>query len=102
MLKLVGSFFSPSAFRSSLQTSSSSVSNWTAGAAMSIIKKSDVERHRRDINLCRPVSQPDATGFSVAEPDEIKPNPSAFSDDYSREHAIPGKSVTPIGFIGPR
>jgi hypothetical protein len=67
---------------------------------MSIIEKSDVERHRRDINLCRPVSQPDATGFSVAEPQEIKPNPSAFSDDYSREHAIPGKSVTPIGFIG--
>ena len=69
---------------------------------MTIIKKSDVERHRRDINLCRPASQPDATGFSVAEPDEIKPNPSALSDDYSREHAIPGKSVTPIGFIGTR
>jgi hypothetical protein len=67
---------------------------------MSIIEKSDVERHRRDINLCRPVSQPDATGFSVAEPGAIKPNPSAFSDDYSREHSMPGKSVTPIGFIG--
>ena len=69
---------------------------------MSIIEKSDVERHRRDINLYRPVSHPDVTGFSVAEPDEIKPNASAFSDDYSREHAIPGKSVTPIGFIGTR
>jgi len=67
---------------------------------MSIFEKIDTERHRRDINLCRPISQPDATGFSVAEPDEIKPNPSAFSDDYSREHAIPAKSVTPIGFIG--
>ena len=67
---------------------------------MSIIEKSDVERHRRDINLCRSVSQPDATGFSVVEPDEIKPNPSAFSEDYSREHAIPGKSVTPLGFVG--
>jgi hypothetical protein len=67
---------------------------------MSIIEKSDVERHRRDIDLCRPVSQRDATGFSVAEPDAIKPNPSAFSDDYLREHSIPGKSVTPIGFIG--
>jgi|HubBroStandDraft_6_1064221.scaffolds.fasta_scaffold123401_2 hypothetical protein len=67
---------------------------------MRIIEKSDVERHRRDINLCRPVSQPDATGFSVVEPDEIKPNPSAFSDDYSREHATPGKPVTAIGFIG--
>jgi hypothetical protein len=67
---------------------------------MSIIEKNDVERHRRDINLRRPVSQPDPTGFSVAEPDAIKPNPSAFSDDYSTEHSIPGKSVTPIGFIG--
>jgi len=67
---------------------------------MSIIEKSDVERHRRDINLRRPVSQPDPTGFSVAEPDAIKPNPSAFSDDYSTEHSIAGKSVTPIGFIG--
>jgi len=67
---------------------------------MRIIEKSDVERHRRDINLCRPVSQPDATGFSVAEPDETKPDPSTLSDDYSREHAVPGKSVTPIGFIG--
>jgi hypothetical protein len=36
----------------------------------------------------------------VAEPDDIKPNPSAFSDDYSREHTVPGKSVTPVGFIG--
>ena len=63
---------------------------------MSIIEKSDVERHRRDINLRRPVSQPDPTGFSVAEPDAIKPNPSAFSDDYSTEHSIAGKSVTTL------
>jgi hypothetical protein len=67
---------------------------------MSIIKKSDVERHRRDINLCKPVSQPDATGFSVAEPDAIKPTPLAFFEDYSGEHMIPGKSVTPTGFVG--
>ena len=67
---------------------------------MSIIEKSDVERHRRDINLCRPVSQPDATGFSVEEQEAIEPNPSAFFDDSSREHAVPGKSVAPVGFIG--
>jgi hypothetical protein len=67
---------------------------------MSIIKKSDVERHSRDINLCRQVSQPDATGFSVAEPDEIMLNPSAFSEDYCREHTIPSKWATPISFIG--
>ena len=67
---------------------------------MSIIEKSDIERHRRDINLCRPITQPDATGFSVAEPDVVKPNPSTFLHDYSREHTTPGKSVTPSGFIG--
>jgi hypothetical protein len=67
---------------------------------MSIIEKSDVERHRRDINLCRPASQPDATGFSVVETEAIKQGPSAFSDDYSEEHTVPGKSVTPTGFIG--
>jgi hypothetical protein len=69
---------------------------------MSIFEKIDTERHRRDMNLCRPVSQPDATGFSVAEPDAIKPNPSTFSEDYSGEHTIPGKSVTPVSLIGIR
>jgi len=67
---------------------------------MSIFEKIDTTRHRRDINLCKPVSQPDATGFSVEEPDATKLNPPAFSDDCSGEHTIPGKSVTPIGFIG--
>jgi len=59
---------------------------------MSIFEKIDTARHRRDINLCRPVSQPDATGFSVAEPDAI---PMSF--EYSAEEPpIPAKSVTPI------
>ena len=62
---------------------------------MRIFEKIDTARHRRDINLCRPVSQPDATGFSVAEPDGI-PNPSASFEDYSEEHTIPAKSATPI------
>lgn len=62
---------------------------------MSIFEKIDTARHRRDIYLCRPMSQPDATGFSGAEPDPIEPNPSAFIEDYSTEHSIPGKSATP-------
>jgi len=62
---------------------------------MSIFEKIDTERHRRDINLCRPVSQPDATGFSGAEPEAIELIPSAFIEDYSTEHTIHGKSVTP-------
>jgi hypothetical protein len=60
---------------------------------MSIFEKIDTARHRRDIYLCRPVSQPDATGFSVAEPDSI-PNPSP--EDCAEEPAIPVKSLTPI------
>ena len=44
---------------------------------MSLIKKSDVKNHlspryRTKIHLCPPVSQPDATGYSVAEPDAIR------------------------------
>jgi hypothetical protein len=73
-----------------------------AGAVMSIVEKIDTERHRRDIKLCRPVSQPDATGFSVAEAGAIEPNPSTFSSDYCGEHTIGGKSLIPVGFIGTR
>ena len=62
---------------------------------MSIFEKIDTERHRRDINLCKPVSQPDATGFSVAEPDAI-PGPSASIEDSSERPTIPAKTVTPI------
>jgi hypothetical protein len=40
---------------------------------MSLVKKSDVKNHlsphhQKGIHLNRPVSQPDATGFSVEEP----------------------------------
>ncbi len=63
---------------------------------MSIIAKNDRERHRKDIFLCGPISQPDATGFSVDEPDAIEPKPSAFFADYSGEHTNPGKSEPPI------
>ena len=62
---------------------------------MPIFKKIDTERHRRDIFLCVPVSPPDATGYSIAEPDGI-PVQAASSEDSSREPAIPAKSATPI------
>jgi hypothetical protein len=71
-----------------------------AGAKMGIFEKIDTARHRRDINLCRPVSQPDATGFSGAEPEAIEPIPSAFIEDYSTGHTIPGRSVTPTLIMG--
>jgi hypothetical protein len=63
---------------------------------MSIIAKNDRERHRKDIFLCGPISQPDATGFSVGEPDAIEPKPSAFFADFCLEHSIHGKSKSPI------
>ena len=67
---------------------------------MSLIKKSDVKNHlsprfRTKIHLCQPESQPDATGFSVAEPDAIKANPSSFADDFVAEHSSSGTSVAP-------
>ena len=62
---------------------------------MRIFEKIDTGRHRRDINLCKPVSQPDATGFSIAEPDAIA-SPSALFEDSSEEPTIPAKTVTPI------
>ncbi len=62
---------------------------------MSIFEKIDTARHRRDINLCKPVSQPDATGFSLSEPDTI-PGPSASIEDSSVRHSVPVKTVTPI------
>lgn len=67
---------------------------------MSIVEKSDRERHRRDIHLCSPVSQPDATGFSGAQPDATETDPSTLSDDRSGTRTIPGNAVTPIGFVG--
>lgn len=59
---------------------------------MSNIRQSDVKNHlslrfRTKIHLCEPVSQPDATGFSGADPDAIAANPSGFSEDFVREHS---------------
>jgi hypothetical protein len=95
MLKLVSFSFSPSAFPASLQTSTVQACNAMTGVEMSIFEKIDTARHRRDIYLCRPMSQPDATGFSGAEPDGI-PNPSVLFEAPSQEPTIPAKSVTPL------
>lgn len=59
---------------------------------MSLTMKSDVKNHlslhfRTKIHLCEPVSQPDATGFSGADPDAIAANPSGFGEDFVREHS---------------
>ena len=67
---------------------------------MTIFEKIDTQRHRRDINLCRPVSLPDATGFSGVAADEIDAKPSSFFADYSEEHSMPAKSVPIAKSIG--
>lgn len=67
---------------------------------MSQIRQSDVKNHlsprfRTKIHLCDPVSQPDATGYSVPEPDPIKATPSAFTQDFVAEHSLSGAAVAP-------
>ncbi len=59
---------------------------------MSLIKQSDVKNHlsprfRTKIHLCQPESQPDATGFSVAEPDAISATSLNFTEDFVAEHS---------------
>lgn len=76
---------------------------------MSLIKKSDVKNHlssryRTQIHLCQPESQPDATAFSVAEPDAIQANSLNFAADFVAEHSSSGTALAQgnplIGAIG--
>ena len=67
---------------------------------MSLIKQSDVKNHlspryRTKIHLCQPVSQPDATGYSVAELGTIEANPLGFADDFIAEHSSSGLAFAP-------
>ncbi|MGA2167561.1 MAG: hypothetical protein ABSG62_05075 [Terracidiphilus sp.] len=50
---------------------------------MSLIKKVDVKKHL----AARPLSQPDATGFSEIEPAGTGANASDFIEDFSPEHS---------------
>jgi len=64
---------------------------------MTIIEKRDVKnhlslRHSKDIFLCESASQPDATGYSLAEPDAVSAKSSEFAKDYCADHTI---AVTP-------
>ena len=78
---------------------------------MSLIKKSDVKNHlsprfRTRVPFYASVSQPDATGFSLAEGDTIKANPLNFAADFVSEHSSSVAVVTPAepvaGSIGRR
>lgn len=66
---------------------------------MSLIKKSDVKnhlsaRHQNRIHIA-PVSQPDATGFSGANPEAIEADRSVFNRDFTGDHTTSGKSLAP-------
>ena len=71
---------------------------------MSQIRQSDVKNHlsprfRTKIHLCDPVSQPDATGYSVPEPDAIEADPSTFAQDFMAEHSISVAGVAPVDAV---
>jgi hypothetical protein len=101
MLKEVVRFsFSPSAFQASLQTSTVQAGNRTTGAAMSLIKKIDVEEHfaaRRRMRLAAIgfTRKPASKGNSVPAPTTAKAKGPGFREDFSAEHSSPGLSVTP-------
>jgi hypothetical protein len=61
------------------------------GAAMSLMKQSDVKDDlspgdRSKIHLCESMSLPDATGYSMAEPNATEASLSVFTRNYSVEH----------------
>lgn len=67
---------------------------------MSVVKKTDVKNHLSPpflakIHLVQPESQPDATGFSVAEPDAAGADRSKFAKDFVAEHSSSGVAVAP-------
>ncbi len=63
---------------------------------MTIFEKIDTNRHRRDINLCKPVIWPSAAEVSPDEPASSKSKPQTFPNRSTTESAIPASSVTPI------
>jgi hypothetical protein len=98
------SSFSPPAFSASLQTSIFQARNRTTGAAVSNISQSDVKSHLSlrfpvKIHLCEPLSQPNAMGFSVAEPETMNANRLNFAEDFIAEHSFMGTVVTPAGQV---
>jgi len=67
---------------------------------MSPLKRSDVKNHLHPpfltkIHLVESESQPDATGYSVAEADAIEANPSNFAEDFVTEHSSSRVAVAP-------
>ncbi len=67
---------------------------------MSIINRTDVKKHMQPpfltkIHLCAPQTEPDATGFSEAEPDAMNAQPAGFTADFVAEHSASISSSAP-------
>lgn len=67
---------------------------------MSLIKKSDAKNHlsaryRKEVHLGKRGSQPDATGFSRAEPGAGRINPSDPAKNCHAEHSFSGTALEP-------
>src|ERR1019366_5944604 len=91
----------PEPFNALLQASIVQASNRTTGAAMSILKKSDVKNHlsvRRDKvqHSLRPVCHTEGTNFSEMESRLASANPLPFVEDFNLEHFFSGISITQV------
>jgi hypothetical protein len=73
---------------------------------MSQFRQSDAKNHlpprfHTKMHLCDPVSQPDATGYSVPEPEAIKADlikavTSTLARDFVAEHSSSGAAADPV------
>jgi hypothetical protein len=71
---------------------------------MSAINRGDVKNHLHSpletrIHLVQPESQPDATGFSGAEPDTMKADPSGSTRGPVAEDSSSGITVAPTDSV---
>jgi hypothetical protein len=75
---------------------------------LSIVNRTDVKNQTRPpfitkIHLCPPdrppESQPDATGFSEAEPGATNATQSRFVADFVAEHSAPSVAAAPGGHL---
>jgi len=71
---------------------------------MSPLKRSDVQNHLHPpfftkIHLVQPESQPDATGFSVAESGAINTNPSGIVQDFLADHSSSPAALAPADHV---
>jgi hypothetical protein len=93
LVPVAKTFFSPSAFQASLQTSTVQVSNRTNGAAMGLIKKVDVKAYFAARRGLRVAAAEQATKRVKAIASKAKPAPARitsaeFLRDFCLEHTL--------------